>query len=109
MHVFNFDQTTNYAGESAHVCLNQGNTFTCPTSTATCDEEKCPLQGSPVATKIGVEPTRVKIEVSGVQFLISEKKLDRWPRTLLGNPDDRLKYKDCTRNMYIFDSNAFKT
>ena len=55
-----------------------------------------------------VEPTRVKIEVSGVQFLISEKKLDRWPRTLLGNPDDRLKYKDCTRNMYIFDSNASK-
>ena len=57
MHVFNFDQTKNYAGESAHVCLNQGNTFTCPTSTATCDEEKCPLQGSPVATKIGLEPT----------------------------------------------------
>ena len=51
LHVFNFDQTTDYAGESAHVCLNQGNTFTCPTSTATCDEEKCPLQGSPVATK----------------------------------------------------------
>ena len=56
LHVFNFDQTTNYAGESAHVCLNQGNTFTCPTSSASCDEEKCPLQGSPVATKIGPEP-----------------------------------------------------
>ena len=55
-----------------------------------------------------VESNRVKIEVSGVQFLISEKKLDRWPRTLLGNPDDRLKYKDCNRNMYIFDSNASK-
>ena len=59
--------------------------------------------------ELGLREHRVKIEVSGVQFLISEKKLDRWPRTLLGNQDDRLKYKDCIRNVFIFDSNASKT
>ena len=78
--------------EDSGTCLSRGDSLRVPSG----------------GLKIGVEPTRVKIEVSGVQFLISEKKLDRWPRTLLGNPDDRLKYKDCTRNMYIFDSNASK-
>ena len=67
------------------------------------------LRGGGGHVEFGLIEHRIKIEVSGVQFLISEKKLNRWPRRLLGNQDDRLKYKDCTRNVFIFDSNASKT
>ena len=42
-----------YPGETAHVCLSQDNEFICPTTNTstnlTCDKDRCPLQGPPMA------------------------------------------------------------
>ena len=44
---------TFYPGETAHVCLSQDNDFICPTTNTstnlTCDKDRCPLQGPPMA------------------------------------------------------------
>ena len=44
---------TFHPGEGAQVCEIQGNEFSCPTAdasiNATCDRERCPLQGPPMA------------------------------------------------------------
>ena len=44
---------TFYPGDAAQVCEIQGNEFSCPTAdasiNATCDTERCPLQGPPMA------------------------------------------------------------
>ena len=44
---------TFYPGDAAQVCEIQGNEFSCPTAdasiNATCDRERCPMQGPPMA------------------------------------------------------------
>ena len=44
---------TFHPGDSAHVCEIEGNEFSCPTAdvsiNATCDKERCPLKGPPMA------------------------------------------------------------
>merc|ERR1719151_406906 len=48
-------------GEGAQVCEIQGNEFSCPTSdasiNATCDTERCPLQGPPMAPIMELQMT----------------------------------------------------
>ena len=52
---------TSYPGETAHVCLSQDNEFICPTTntstTLTCDRDRCPLQGPPMAPIMEPQPT----------------------------------------------------
>merc|ERR1719350_1753205 len=44
---------TGEPGDAAQVCEIEGNEFSCPTADAsinvTCDRERCPLQGPPIA------------------------------------------------------------
>ena len=48
-------------GGTSPVCEREDDKFICPTTDASsnlaCDEARCPLQGPPVAPKIGPEPT----------------------------------------------------
>lgn len=48
---------------------------------------------------------RVVINVSGLKFETQLKTLTRFPDTLLGDPDKRIRYFDPLRNEYFFDRN----
>ena len=52
---------TFYPGETAYVCLSQDNEFVCPTTNTstnlTCDKDRCPLQGPPMAPTMEPQPT----------------------------------------------------
>ncbi|CAF0765487.1 unnamed protein product [Didymodactylos carnosus] len=48
---------------------------------------------------------RVVINVSGLKFETQLQTLNNFPRTLLGNPQRRVKYFDPLRNEYFFDRN----
>ncbi|CAF1539005.1 unnamed protein product [Didymodactylos carnosus] len=48
---------------------------------------------------------RVFINVSGLKFETTLQTLNNFPKTLLGNPERRLKYFDPLRNEYFFDRN----
>ena len=54
LHIIPTSQSdTFFPGDAAQVCEIQGNEFSCPTADAsinvTCDRERCPLQGPPMA------------------------------------------------------------
>jgi hypothetical protein len=48
---------------------------------------------------------RVVINVSGLKFETQLQTLNNFPRTLLGNPNRRVRYFDPLRNEYFFDRN----
>uniref|UniRef100_A0A5K3FZ71 BTB domain-containing protein n=1 Tax=Mesocestoides corti TaxID=53468 RepID=A0A5K3FZ71_MESCO len=48
---------------------------------------------------------RVVLNVSGLKFETQLKTLNRFPNTLLGNPNKRNRYYDPLRNEYFFDRN----
>jgi hypothetical protein len=48
---------------------------------------------------------RVVINVSGLKFETQLQTLNNFPRTLLGNPNRRVRFFDPLRNEYFFDRN----
>ena len=63
-----------FLGDGAQVCSLQGDEFFCSTSNGstnqTCDKDRCPLQGPPMAPKMEPQPT-------GLPFVFGEKEVKR--------------------------------
>ena len=58
-----------FLGDGAQVCSLQGDEFFCPTSNGstnqTCDKDRCPLQGPPMAPTKGPEPAGLPFKSKG--------------------------------------------